>query len=129
MGATSLTITHNMKSTQKIGDRNAMLYDGRIIWDGPASKARTSGNEYLDQFVHGPHRRTDRDDAQVLEGRVHQRRLEHFVRLLHHAYILEDGAELRIAVAFDRLHITKTDVIKRRCTRIGSAVAPITRPR
>ena len=56
VGATSLTITHNMKSAQKIGDRIAMLYDGRIIWDGPASKARTSGNEYLDQFLHG---RTD----------------------------------------------------------------------
>ena len=56
VNATALTITHDMKSAQKHGNRIAMLYEGRIIWDGPASKARTSSNEYLDQFEHG---RTD----------------------------------------------------------------------
>jgi phospholipid/cholesterol/gamma-HCH transport system ATP-binding protein len=56
VGATSLTITHDMKSAKKIGDRIAMLFDGKIIWAGAADEVDASGNEYLDQFVHG---RTD----------------------------------------------------------------------
>lgn len=52
-GASTLTITHDMSSARMIGDRVAMLYGGRIIWDGPARDIDNSGNEIFDQFVHG----------------------------------------------------------------------------
>ena len=53
IGATALTITHDMASAKKIGDRIAMLYDGQIIWAGPPEEVDNSGNDYLDQFIHG----------------------------------------------------------------------------
>jgi len=52
-GASTLTITHDMSSARMIGDRVAMLYDGRIIWDGPGATIDDSGNPYVDQFIHG----------------------------------------------------------------------------
>lgn len=53
LGATTLSITHDMASASKIADRVAMLWHGRLIWVGPASEVFNSGNEYVDQFVHG----------------------------------------------------------------------------
>lgn len=53
LGATALSITHDMASAMKIADEIAMLYEGRIIWRGPASEVMTSGNPMVDQFVHG----------------------------------------------------------------------------
>jgi len=53
VGATGLTITHDMASAQKVGDRVAMLYGGKIIWAGPADIVNDSGNAYVDQFVSG----------------------------------------------------------------------------
>jgi len=53
LGATTLTITHDMASARKIADRIAMLYKGKIIWEGPADQINDSGNPYVDQFVNG----------------------------------------------------------------------------
>jgi phospholipid/cholesterol/gamma-HCH transport system ATP-binding protein len=53
LGATALSITHDMASARKIADRIAMLYKGKLIWVGPASEIDSSGNEYVDQFIHG----------------------------------------------------------------------------
>ena len=53
MGASALSITHDMASARKIGHRIAMLYEGRIIWDGAVSEIDHSGNEYVDQFING----------------------------------------------------------------------------
>jgi len=53
LGATALTITHDMASARKIADRIAMIYQGRILWSGPADSIDASGNPYVDQFVHG----------------------------------------------------------------------------
>ena len=53
VGATALTITHDMQSAKKIGDRIAMLYQGKIIWVGTPKEVDNSGNEYVDQFIHG----------------------------------------------------------------------------
>ena len=50
---TALTITHDMASVRKIADRVAMLYQGRIIWEGPKAAIDTADNPYVDQFVHG----------------------------------------------------------------------------
>ncbi len=53
LGATALSITHDMASARKIADRIAMLYDGKIIWAGPVAEIDSSGNPYVEQFVHG----------------------------------------------------------------------------
>ena len=53
MGATALSITHDMASARKIADRIAMLHQGKIIWQGPVSTIDNSGNPYVDQFIHG----------------------------------------------------------------------------
>jgi phospholipid/cholesterol/gamma-HCH transport system ATP-binding protein len=53
LGSTAITITHDMASVRKIASRVAMIYQGKIIWDGPVSAIDNSGNPYVDQFVHG----------------------------------------------------------------------------
>ncbi len=53
LGATAVTITHDMASARKIADRIAMIYQGRIIWTGHAKDIDNSGNPFVDQFVHG----------------------------------------------------------------------------
>jgi phospholipid/cholesterol/gamma-HCH transport system ATP-binding protein len=53
VGATALSITHDMASARKIGDRIAMLYKGRLVWVGPAKDVDKSGNAFVDQFIHG----------------------------------------------------------------------------
>jgi phospholipid/cholesterol/gamma-HCH transport system ATP-binding protein len=53
LGATTLSITHDMASARKIADRIAMLYHGKIIWEGAKETVDSSGNDYVDQFIHG----------------------------------------------------------------------------
>jgi phospholipid/cholesterol/gamma-HCH transport system ATP-binding protein len=53
LGATTISITHDMASARKIADRIAMIYKGEIVWEGPASSVDSSGNPYVDQFIHG----------------------------------------------------------------------------
>ena len=53
VGATTLSITHDMTSARKISDQIAMLYGGKIIWQGPTAAIDSSGNPYVDQFIHG----------------------------------------------------------------------------
>ena len=52
-GITALSITHDMHSARKIGDRICMLYQGKLIWTGPAADVDKSGNPFVEQFVHG----------------------------------------------------------------------------
>ncbi len=53
LGATALSITHDLVSARKIADRIAMLHQGRIVWVGPTPEIDRSGNPYVDQFIHG----------------------------------------------------------------------------
>ena len=53
LGATTVTITHDMHSARKIADKIAMLYEGKIIWFGGVKEMDSSNNAYLDQFVNG----------------------------------------------------------------------------
>lgn len=53
LGAAAVSITHDMASARKIADEIAMLFEGRIIWRGPAANVYDSGNPYVDQFVNG----------------------------------------------------------------------------
>jgi phospholipid/cholesterol/gamma-HCH transport system ATP-binding protein len=53
LGSTSIAITHDMASAQRIGDNAAMLYQGKVTWTGPAPDLLTSNNQVVDQFTHG----------------------------------------------------------------------------
>lgn len=53
LGATALTITHDMNSAKKIADKIAMLYEGKIIWIGTVKELEKTKNPYVRQFVAG----------------------------------------------------------------------------
>ncbi|MCW5700815.1 MAG: ATP-binding cassette domain-containing protein [Rhodospirillales bacterium] len=53
VGASALSITHDMASARKIAHRIAMLYEGRIIWDGPVAEIDSCDDPHVDQFIHG----------------------------------------------------------------------------
>jgi phospholipid/cholesterol/gamma-HCH transport system ATP-binding protein len=53
LGATTLSITHDMASARKIADKVAMIHKGKIIWAGSRAEVDDSGNAYVDQFIHG----------------------------------------------------------------------------
>jgi phospholipid/cholesterol/gamma-HCH transport system ATP-binding protein len=53
LGSTSIAITHDMASAQRIGDNAAMLYQGKVCWNGPAAELLTCTNPVVDQFTHG----------------------------------------------------------------------------
>ncbi len=53
LGATALTITHDMASARKIADRIAMLYEGKIIWIGTVKEIEKTKNPYVRQFIAG----------------------------------------------------------------------------
>ncbi len=53
MGATAMTITHDMTSVRAIADTVAMLHGGKIRWVGPVGQLDESGDAYVDQFIHG----------------------------------------------------------------------------
>ncbi len=53
LGATAVSITHDMISARKIADRIAMIHDARIQWEGPIAEMDHSGNPFVDQFIHG----------------------------------------------------------------------------
>ncbi|MBA4351616.1 MAG: ABC transporter ATP-binding protein [Rhodobacter sp.] len=53
MGATAMTITHDMSSVRAIADRVAMLHDGVIQWTGPIADLDITPDPYVQQFIHG----------------------------------------------------------------------------
>jgi phospholipid/cholesterol/gamma-HCH transport system ATP-binding protein len=53
LGVTAVSITHDLASARKISNRIAMLYKGKIIWDGATKDIDRSGNSYVDQFIRG----------------------------------------------------------------------------
>jgi phospholipid/cholesterol/gamma-HCH transport system ATP-binding protein len=53
LGVTAVSITHDIASARKISNRIAMLYKGKIIWDGATKDIDHSGNPFVDQFIHG----------------------------------------------------------------------------
>ena len=63
LGATALSITHDMQSARRIADRVALLYQGNLIWSGPIKELDTTDNPYVRQFIHG------QSDGPMVAGR------------------------------------------------------------
>ncbi|MEO9826771.1 MAG: ATP-binding cassette domain-containing protein [Paracoccaceae bacterium] len=53
MGATAMTITHDMTSVRAIADKVAMLHGGVIQWTGAVGDMDASGDPYVTQFISG----------------------------------------------------------------------------
>ena len=53
LGATAMTISHDMASVRRIADKVAMIHNGVIIWCGSVEKMDDTGVPEVDQFVHG----------------------------------------------------------------------------
>jgi phospholipid/cholesterol/gamma-HCH transport system ATP-binding protein len=53
MGATAMTITHDMSSVRAIADRVAMLHAGRIQWTGPVHEMDATPDPFVQQFING----------------------------------------------------------------------------
>jgi len=53
MGATAMTITHDMSSVRAIADRVAMLHAGRIQWTGPVPEMDATTDPFVQQFING----------------------------------------------------------------------------
>jgi phospholipid/cholesterol/gamma-HCH transport system ATP-binding protein len=53
MGATAMTITHDMSSVRAIADNVAMLHGGVIRWTGPVAEMDATPDPYVQQFIHG----------------------------------------------------------------------------
>jgi phospholipid/cholesterol/gamma-HCH transport system ATP-binding protein len=53
LDVTSITITHDMKSAYKIGDRIAMLFQGKIIEVGSPEEIKNCSNPIVQQFIQG----------------------------------------------------------------------------
>ncbi len=53
---TSIVVTHDMHSAYKVGNRIAMLFEGKIIGVGTPDEIRNSKNPIIQQFIHGSSR-------------------------------------------------------------------------
>ncbi|MFN7038841.1 MAG: ABC transporter ATP-binding protein [Alphaproteobacteria bacterium] len=53
IGATTVTITHDMESVRKIASKVAMLHEGKIVWEGQSGELETTDNPFIKQFIHG----------------------------------------------------------------------------
>ncbi|RLL71767.1 ABC transporter ATP-binding protein [Paenirhodobacter hankyongi] len=53
MGATAITITHDMSSVRAIADSVAMLHEGVLRWQGNVAEMDTTSDPYVQQFIHG----------------------------------------------------------------------------
>ena len=53
LGATSLVVTHNMQSAFTVGDRIAMLHDGRVRAEGSVAEFRACADPLVQQFIEG----------------------------------------------------------------------------
>ena len=53
LGATTITITHDMHSARMIAKQVALIFDGKILWNGSIDEMEMADNPYLHQFING----------------------------------------------------------------------------
>jgi phospholipid/cholesterol/gamma-HCH transport system ATP-binding protein len=68
MNPTIVTITHHMESARKIGDRVALLFGGRILYDAPPEEFLKASDPAVRQFVQGSAKGPLTVESQVSEG-------------------------------------------------------------
>ena len=51
LGSTSITITHDLSSLNKIANKVAMINEGKIIWYGQKQDLKKSKNKTLNEFI------------------------------------------------------------------------------
>ena len=51
LGSTSITITHDLSSLNKIANKVAMINEGKIIWYGEKQDLKNSKNKTLNEFI------------------------------------------------------------------------------
>ena len=62
LNVTGIVITHDMRSAYTVGTRIAMLYEGRVRWEGTIDAIKSTDDSIVRQFVEG---RPTEDDAGV----------------------------------------------------------------
>ncbi len=50
---TSVVVTHDMKSAYRVADRIAMLYNGKIIFEGTPQEVQNTDHPIVHQFING----------------------------------------------------------------------------
>lgn len=53
LGASAISITHDINSLRKIADRVGLLFKGRLIWTGTVQEMDKTDNPYVHQFING----------------------------------------------------------------------------
>ncbi|MEO5798885.1 MAG: ATP-binding cassette domain-containing protein [Gemmatimonadales bacterium] len=53
LGVTSLIVTHDMRSAFTVGDRIAMLHEGRVRAQGSVAEIQASPDQLVQQFING----------------------------------------------------------------------------
>ncbi len=53
LGVTSIVVTHDIASAYKVGDRMAMLHEGKVVFDGTPEETRTTKDPLVRQFFEG----------------------------------------------------------------------------
>ncbi|MFA9477061.1 ABC transporter ATP-binding protein [Phycisphaerales bacterium AB-hyl4] len=63
LGITSIVVTHDMVSANKIADRLVLLYDGRIVCDGDPQTFHNHESDLVQRFVKG---QADKEDLDAI---------------------------------------------------------------
>lgn len=53
IGATSISVTHDMKSAYKIADKIVMFHEGKVLAEGTPEEIKATGDPRLRQFIEG----------------------------------------------------------------------------
>jgi phospholipid/cholesterol/gamma-HCH transport system ATP-binding protein len=53
LGVTGIVITHDMRSAYTVGTRMAMLYEGRVQWEGTVDEIKNVRDPIVRQFIEG----------------------------------------------------------------------------
>jgi phospholipid/cholesterol/gamma-HCH transport system ATP-binding protein len=70
LGVTSIVITHDLRSAYRVGDRIAMLYQGRVRQVGTVEEIRASQDPVVRGFIEGRPNAKQAEDATVLADTV-----------------------------------------------------------
>jgi len=68
LGTTAIVVTHDMRSAYTVGDRIAMLYEGRIRQVGTVQEIQETEDPVVRQFIEGRPTLEDPRDAAALSG-------------------------------------------------------------